>query len=433
MDDAAGLGPRRRRALTWPKLRRVSAPLLDFWFDYSCPYAYLGSLGVFDLAARHGATLRLRPFLLGGVFRALGTPQNLFATLSPPKTAHNARDLERWAAAVGEPLTMPADHPLRTVEALRATIATNVDPRVVRGFYRAYWVENRPISDRAVIADVLRAAGHDPEPILARLEDASLKDDLRARTDEALALGIFGAPAYQVNGGPIVWGQDRVPFVALALGAPRADLTTSYPLPEPPPSSSTPRRLEIYWDFSSPYSYLGATQAKRFAAETGATLIWRPMLLGAVFKAIGQADLPMATFSEPKRAYVARDMHDWARYWDVPFRFPSLFPMNSVKALRAWIATPPERQDEVRERIYRAYWAEDRNIGDEAVLAELIGDDAAEILAQSRTPEVKNELFAATDRAVKAGVFGAPTWVVDGAELFFGQDRLPLVKRALLG
>jgi len=186
----------------------------QFWFDYSCPYAYLASTQVQALAERTGARLVYEPMLLGGVFRAVGTSQRLFAELSPAKTKHNALDMQRWAELFGVPLAMPAAHPMRTVEALRATLLTGIDPRVIDGFYRAYWIENRPPSDEATMRDVLTVAGHDPNPILARLDDA--KDDLRVRTDRAIALGIFGAPAFVVEG-ELYWGQDRLDFVERAL------------------------------------------------------------------------------------------------------------------------------------------------------------------------------------------------------------------------
>jgi 2-hydroxychromene-2-carboxylate isomerase len=186
---------------------------LDFWFDYSCPYAYLASTQVEALAGRTGARLVYRPMLLGGVFAANGTPQKLFATLSPAKAAHNARDLARWAELWGVPLTMPAGHPLRTVEALRATVATGIDPGVVHAFYRAYWVDGRGPSEDATLREVLGAAGHDPDRIVASITRPEAKDDLRRRTDEAIALGIFGAPAFVVDGARMYWGQDRMHFV----------------------------------------------------------------------------------------------------------------------------------------------------------------------------------------------------------------------------
>jgi 2-hydroxychromene-2-carboxylate isomerase len=189
--------------------------------------------------------------------------------------------------------------------------------------------------------------------------------------------------------------------------------------------------LEIYWDFSSPFAYLGSTQAEKLAERTGAKLVWRPMLLGGVFKAIGQVDVPLLAWSEAKRRYYLEDLHRFADYWGVPFRFPTRFPMFSLKALRVYLALPEERRASFRERTFAAYWAEDRDIGDEAVLRELIGQDADEVLSRTQSPDVKKALIDATQRAIDAGVFGAPTWIVDGKELFWGQDRIPLVERAL--
>jgi len=186
---------------------------LDFWFDYSCPYAYLASTQVEALASRTGARLVYRPMLLGGVFAANGTPQKLFATLSAAKAAHNARDLDRWAQLWGVPFAMPSGHPLRTVEALRATVASGIDPRVVHAFYRAYWVDGRGPSEEATMRDVLVAAGHDPARMLDAIARPEAKDDLRRRTDEAIGLGIFGAPAFVVDGERMYWGQDRMHFV----------------------------------------------------------------------------------------------------------------------------------------------------------------------------------------------------------------------------
>ena len=189
--------------------------------------------------------------------------------------------------------------------------------------------------------------------------------------------------------------------------------------------------LDIYWDFSSPFAYLGSTQAEKLAARTGAKLGWHPMLLGGVFKTIGQADVPLLTWSQAKQRYYYEDMHRWAAYWDVPFKWPTRFPMISLKALRTYLALPEERRADFRERTFRAYWAEDRDIADDAVLRELVGAGADEVMARTQDPAVKKALIDATQRAVDAGVFGAPTWVVDGKDLFWGQDRIPLVERAL--
>jgi len=190
------------------------------------------------------------------------------------------------------------------------------------------------------------------------------------------------------------------------------------------------KTIELFWDFSSPYSYLGTTQADALAKRTGAKLVWKPMLLGGVFKAIGQVEAPILTWGEAKRTHTLNDLVRWADYFGVPFNFPSRFPMNSLKAMRAWIALPEDRRGGFRERTYRAAWAEDRDIADDATLRELIGEGADETLAATQRPEIKRALIDATNDAVKRGVFGAPTWIV-GDELIWGQDRIPLVERAL--
>lgn len=191
---------------------------IHFWFDYSCPYAYLGSTQVEALAARAGAALVWEPMLLGGVFKANDTPQNLMNVLSPAKAAHNARDMHRWAELFGVPLVVPSAHPMRTVEALRATLACGIDPEVIRGFYAAYWVDGRAPSDPNTMRDVLVRAAHDPDSVLPKLD--AYRDELRARTDRAIALGIFGAPSFVVSapGEPdrMFWGQDRLDFVERA-------------------------------------------------------------------------------------------------------------------------------------------------------------------------------------------------------------------------
>jgi 2-hydroxychromene-2-carboxylate isomerase len=416
---------------------------LELWFDYSCPFAYLGSTQAERLAERMGAELSWRPMLLGGVFAANGTPQNLASTILPAKAKHGAEDMQRWAELFGVTLRMPSGHPFRTVEALRATLVTGCDPKVIHAFYRAYWVEGKPPSDAATMREVLTSAGHDADAVLARIQAQEVKDDLRRRTEEAVALGIFGAPSYVVQRAPgeaksLYWGQDRM---HLAAGLTEADVLP--PLPAPP-ADKKPHTLEVYWDFSSPFAYLGTEQAEALAARTGATLVWRPMLLGGLFKTIGQPMVPLETWSAAKQRYYFDDMHRWAAQWGVAFKFPTRFPMSSLKPMRCYLALPEARQKAFRERTFRAYWAEDRDIADDAVLRELLGeapgdaprdaprDDGLEVLARAQTPVVKQALVEATQRAADAGVFGAPTWVVDGRELFWGQDRIPLVERALL-
>jgi 2-hydroxychromene-2-carboxylate isomerase len=385
---------------------------LEYFFDYTCPFAYLASTQV-------TAEYTYRPILLGGVFKAIGQAQNLSETLGPAKAVHNLADMQRWAKKYGVTLRMPNNHPMRSVEALRATLATGIDRKVVDGFFRAYWVENRDIAERDVIADVLTKAGHDAGAVIARA--AEHKDDLRKRTDEAVARGVFGVPTFIVDGKELYWGQDRMHLV-------RALEPTTKPARLP-----SGRTVEVFWDFSSPFAYLASTQLGALATRTGATVASRPMLLGGLFKSIGQNDVPLSTFSESKQRHVMNDLHRWAAYWKVPFVFPSRFPMNTVKALRVWYALPAEARDGFRDACFRAYWAEDQDIGDDAVLARCVGDEALakEALAKTASDDVKLALRRTTEEAAAKGVFGAPTFIVDG-EVYWGQDRLEMVEDVLV-
>jgi 2-hydroxychromene-2-carboxylate isomerase len=158
---------------------------------------------------------------------------------------------------------------------------------------------------------------------------------------------------------------------------------------------------------------------------------WKPMLLGGLFRKIGQVDVPFAAMSPAKQKHSSLDMERWAAHWGVPFKFPAAFPASTVKALRIYLALPENQKRAFREKTFHAYWVEDRDISKDDVLHELIGPGAADVLLRTQTPEIKQALIEATDAAANAGVFGAPTFVVDGKELFWGQDRLSLVERAL--
>jgi 2-hydroxychromene-2-carboxylate isomerase len=179
--------------------------------------------------------------------------------------------------------------------------------------------------------------------------------------------------------------------------------------------------VDLYWDFSSPWSYLGTEQASGFRNVT-----WKPILLGGLFRSIGQVDAPMLAMSPAKQRYTLVDLERTAKKLGVPFRFPSRFPIRSVELLRIWLALPETRRDAFRATAMRAIWAEDRDVSDPAVVRSLIGDDADAILVRTKTPEVKQALIDLTGEAEKRGVFGVPTYIVGGSELFWGQDRIPL-------
>ncbi len=185
--------------------------------------------------------------------------------------------------------------------------------------------------------------------------------------------------------------------------------------------------VDFWFDFSSPFAYLACTQIEAIAARTGAQVRWRPMLLGAVFRAVGQVDVPLLGMGAAKQTYYAMELDRWAARWGVPFTFNPTFPLRTVTPLRAFLAHPDPLP--FARRVFHAAWAESRDVGDPCVLSECGAPD--DVL--SRVAEQRQALIDSTQAAIDAGVFGAPAFVVNGRWLFWGQDRLGMVERALLG
>lgn len=199
-------------------------------------------------------------------------------------------------------------------------------------------------------------------------------------------------------------------------------------------SSTEGKTVEFFFDFGSPTTYLAYTQLPGIAREAGAQLVWRPMLLGGVFKATGNVS-PVTV--PAKGRWMGQDIARWAGRWGVPFTFNPHFPINTLTLMRGAVGLQMRRPDDFAryvEAMFRAMWVAPRNLGDAAVLAGTLseaGFDAEAFMALVADPEVKARLVANTEEAVARGVFGAPTCFV-GDAMFFGQDRLDFVREALL-
>ena len=193
------------------------------------------------------------------------------------------------------------------------------------------------------------------------------------------------------------------------------------------------KTIEFFFDFGSPTTYLAHTQLPRIAREAGATLVYRPMLLGGVFKATGNAS-PVTV--PAKGRWMGQDIARWALRWGVPFNFNPHFPINTLTLMRGAAGLQlrqPEHFGRYVDAVFDAMWARPRNLGDAAEVAAVlqqIGIEPEAFLALVADPDVKAALVANTEEAVRRGVFGAPTCFV-GEDMFFGQDRLDFVREAL--
>jgi 2-hydroxychromene-2-carboxylate isomerase len=193
------------------------------------------------------------------------------------------------------------------------------------------------------------------------------------------------------------------------------------------------RTLEFYFDYGSPYSYLADSQVEAITKRAGAALVRKPMLLGGVFKSTGNAS-PMTI--ELKSKWSATDLPMWARHYGVPFQHNPFFPVNTLALMRGATAAQIDGVFETyHPAMFKAMWVDGRNLNNiKEVVAVLTaaGLDAQKIGNRIQDQDVKDRLKATTDEAVARGVFGAPTSFVDGM-MFFGNDRLPFVERALKG
>jgi 2-hydroxychromene-2-carboxylate isomerase len=184
--------------------------------------------------------------------------------------------------------------------------------------------------------------------------------------------------------------------------------------------------IEFFYEFASTYSYPAAMTVESMAREHGVTLRFRPFLLGPVFAALGMKDSPFNLFPV-KGAYMWRDLERICADLGLAFKRPSIFPQRSLLAARvAHLAADEGWAGPFSRLVYEANFAEDRDIGDEQVIRELItraGQPADETFARATAEERKPLLRAQTERAIKLGIFGAPSFVV-GSELFWGHDRM---------
>jgi 2-hydroxychromene-2-carboxylate isomerase len=192
------------------------------------------------------------------------------------------------------------------------------------------------------------------------------------------------------------------------------------------------KTVEFYFDIGSSYSYIAYKALPAIAAAHGAQIVWRPMLLGGVFKATGNhspAEIPA------KSKWLDQDLRRWAARYGAAFERNPHFPINTMTLMRGAVGMQMHGPDfpKYLETMFHAMWAEPHNLGDPQILAAVLrraGFDDHAFQSLVSDPAVKEQLKKDTEEAVARGVFGAPTFFV-GDEMFWGQDRLDFVAEAL--
>lgn len=186
-------------------------PKLDFWYEFASTYSYPAAMRIEPLAKAAGVEAVWRPFLLGPIFKAQGWATSPFL-LQEAKGKYMWRDLARVCEDAGLPFCRPNNFPARSLLAARTALALGDQdrPAFSRAVYTTEFADGRDIGESENVAVILQKLGHDPAVVLARAGEQTVKDQLRANTEEAQRLGIFGAPGFVLADGELFWGNDRL-------------------------------------------------------------------------------------------------------------------------------------------------------------------------------------------------------------------------------
>jgi 2-hydroxychromene-2-carboxylate isomerase len=196
--------------------------------------------------------------------------------------------------------------------------------------------------------------------------------------------------------------------------------------------------VECFFDCSSPWTYFAFHNLLLMEKELDITVAWRPILVGGVFNAVNPSVHNSSEKPVPlKQAYGKKDQIDWARYLGIRMHYrPTVFPVNSVKAMRGctWLA-PQGKLVPFALATFDAYWGDDKDISQVSVLTQIsekAGVDSTTLLAAIDQQAIKDKLRATTQELIDRGGFGSPTMFVGSDDMYFGNDRMPLIRDALL-
>lgn len=194
--------------------------------------------------------------------------------------------------------------------------------------------------------------------------------------------------------------------------------------------------IEFFFDCSSPWTYLAFHNIQPLAKELGAEITWRPILVGGIFNTVNPSVYAQREKPVPLKArYMKKDLADWARSAGLPIKMPpTVFPVNSVKAMRGCIWLGKDMVP-FATALFETYWGGDKDISQDAVLSEIckkVGVDEQKFFAGISEQAIKDQLKTNTEEVVVRGGFGSPTIFVNKTDMYFGNDRLPLIREALL-
>jgi len=195
-------------------------------------------------------------------------------------------------------------------------------------------------------------------------------------------------------------------------------------------------RVEFFFDCSSPWTYLAFDRIVPICEAAGAEVVWRPILVGGIFNTVNRTVYEQRENPHPlKSAYAAKDLQDWARYQGLKIGRPPVFPVRAVKPMRgAYVALDHGLLPTYARAVFEAYWGDLDDIAEDSVLAAVcdrVGLDSNAFFDGIASDDVKARLRQATEEVMARGGFGSPTIFIDDTDMYFGNDRMPLIADAL--
>ncbi|KAL1799484.1 hypothetical protein ACET3X_003521 [Alternaria dauci] len=461
-------------------------PILEYNYDISCPFAYIASTRVQTLAHRTHATLIYKPVLLGAIYRTVAAPQGADGSASDvfnaAKKAVAAQSMQRTLRRYNIRYNPPPQHPRKTVNALRLLYCVKDQEKrriLTERLFQAYWVEGKDVNSNATILQIARECGIENVGEES-FNDIDARNELETATTEAIQRGAFGVPGFWIpdavwtnrNGeekrGRFFWGQDRMHFVEatlLSLSSSSSASPSGHPwrhvpalkslMPRCVPSNKPHGRvkLEFWFDFSSPWAFLGYTQLERLKTTFGKDLeiVMKPFLLGILFRQIGAPEMAEMGMSPAKALWTRQDHADWTQYWNAisaqdgrrgfKFQWAEIFPIRTPTLLRVALVEP-----QTTNLLFEACWSRNQNVSNDTVLGTVLdqgGFNGADLVARANEPAAKAKLRAATAEAKELGLCGVPTyrvlrqgnsgdWEAVGG-LVWGQDEINVVEDLIAG
>lgn len=409
-----------------------------FFFDIVCPYAYTASTLLNELSLKLNVRFIWRPVLLGGLYQATQAPQGAAGSatdpMSHPKRVYSALELARTLKRYRVPYKEGVGPTQRTLNAMRLLTAVpdqNTRVQLAHKLFHMYWYEGRDMtltSSLQEAADSVRMT----MDVGSTVGEEGVKETLKNNTDSAAEMGVFGVPTFQLDG-KLFFGVDSIPRLATKLGS-----TYVQPLRLCSHTTSSRKvKLTFYYDYSSPWSFLAFSQLQQVLRNVSPIQVnveFVPVLVGALFRSLNAPIVPATAMPPAKVAYYMTNALDTSEHLKLPFTYSSHFPLKSVLALRADIASG--HNIKLMTSLFSAAWQRDLDISKQEVVSDIVrecGLNSSDILASTQTEPVKTQLKANTERAKACGAFGVPTFQVDDGMVVWGQDRLNVVEDLLCG